>query len=99
MKACFLGQRELFNGLAIQDLEESRDNPWPEYPVLYLDLNPARYDSEEALLEILNSHLKNREEKFNIKKASELPARRFFNVIQKAYEQNRQVSCNSNRRI
>ncbi len=87
MKAYFLGQRELFDGLAIQELEESQENPWQKYPVLYLDLNAAMYNTEEALLEILDSHLRNWEEKFNIKKDSDFPERRFYNVIQKAYEQ------------
>lgn len=35
-KAYFEGKRELFEGLAIADLEEK----WEVYPVLYVDLNP-----------------------------------------------------------
>ena len=42
IKAYFLGQKELFKGLAIEKLEEAEKDKreiWQEYPVLYLDFN------------------------------------------------------------
>ena len=45
LEAYFLGQKELFNGLYIEQVEKD----WKEYPVLYLDLNTGIYDSETNL--------------------------------------------------
>ncbi|MDR3269126.1 MAG: AAA family ATPase, partial [Tannerella sp.] len=39
LKAYFLGKKELFDGLALAELEKD----WVEYPVFYLDLNVASY--------------------------------------------------------
>jgi hypothetical protein len=39
LKAYFLGKKELFEGLAIAELEKD----WTEYPVLYLDFNVESY--------------------------------------------------------
>jgi hypothetical protein len=49
LKAYFLGKKELFDGLAIAELEKE----WIEYPVIYLDLNKAVYKSEQTLNVIL----------------------------------------------
>ncbi len=87
MKAYFLGQKELFDGLAIQELEESRENPWQEYPVLYLDLNAEKYTEEEDLINILNRNLQSWEEYYNPSNIDKSLSGRFFNVIKKAYEQ------------
>ncbi len=87
MVAYFLGQRELFDGLAIQALEETKENPWQEYPVFYLDLNPEKYTEEEELNIILNAHLKRWEEKYTPNTIDESLSIRFFNVIEKAYKQ------------
>ena len=46
MEAYFRGKRELFKGLAIEQLEKD----WKEYPILHIDLNTAKYDSADALL-------------------------------------------------
>ena len=50
LEAYFQGKKELFQGLAIENLEKD----WIEYPVLHLDLNARKYDNEEALLQELN---------------------------------------------
>ena len=39
MEAYFLGKRELFKGLAVEELEEERN----VHPVLHLDLNTGTY--------------------------------------------------------
>lgn len=39
--AYFRGQKELFTGLKIADLEARQEKPWQVYPVLYLDFNPS----------------------------------------------------------
>ena len=45
LKAFFLGKKELFHGLAIENFAKE----WVEYPVLHLDLNTEKYDTKEAL--------------------------------------------------
>ena len=53
LEAYFQGKKELFQGLAIEQLEKD----WTKYPVLHLDLNARKYDKEESLLQELNKHL------------------------------------------
>ena len=53
MKAYFEGKKELFNGLALETLE----NEWLEYPILHLDLNVGKYDTPESLDAQLNAAL------------------------------------------
>lgn len=44
---------DLFKGLAMEGLEKD----WTVYPVLHLDLNTGRYDSEESLYHVLDDFL------------------------------------------
>ena len=46
LKAYFLGKKELFDGLAISELETE----WREYPVLHFDFNPSGYDSVTSVV-------------------------------------------------
>ena len=55
MEAYFKGQKELFKGLAMEDLEKD----WIEYPVLHLDLNGSKYMEPENLNVVLAQHLYN----------------------------------------
>ena len=38
IKYYFLGRKDLFSGLAIEQLEEQGKEPWTEYPVMYFSL-------------------------------------------------------------
>ena len=51
LEAYFKGRKELFKGLAIDQLEKE----WKEYPTLKLSLNVANYTSAKVLLEVLNA--------------------------------------------
>lgn len=53
LEAYFQGQKELFEGLAIDKLEQK----WLQHPVLHLDLNTQKYDIPESLDNILNDTL------------------------------------------
>ena len=77
LKAYFQGKKELFEGLAISELEQT----WESYPVLHLDLNVGLYTSKEGLLEALNSNLVDWEEKYGIKLNSPDAAQRFKYII------------------
>ncbi|MGM9741341.1 MAG: AAA family ATPase, partial [Candidatus Cryptobacteroides sp.] len=50
LEAYFRGKKELFEGLAVAELEKD----WIEYPVLHLDLNTQKYTTPEALNNVLN---------------------------------------------
>ena len=78
----FSGQKELFQGLAIENLEKD----WIEYPVLHLDLNARKYDNEEALLQELNKYLEKWEQKCDSPYSDRAPEERFYWIIQKAFE-------------
>ena len=84
MEAYFLGQKDLFKGLAIEKLETE----WKTYPVLHLDLNARNYVNEKALQEELNKHLMVWEQVYGMTTNSSLaPEERFYNVIRTAYKQ------------
>ena len=53
LEAYFQGKKELFKGLAMEQLEEK----WTVHPVLRLDLNIEKYDTVESLNNILESNL------------------------------------------
>lgn len=82
MRAYFEGKRELFKGLAIEQLEKE----WKRYPVLYLDLNVGKYDNIEALTQRLEEALDDWEALYPPEtKAPSLPLR-FGRVIRQACE-------------
>ena len=54
LKAYFEGKKELFEGLAIADVEKD----WTEYPVIHLDLNAERYVTLEELENLLDTNLR-----------------------------------------
>ena len=82
LEAYFQGKKELFHGLAIEQLEKD----WNEYPVLHLDLNTEKYQEPEALDTILHYHLDLWEKQSNIKATEETLGLRFMQVIQLTYE-------------
>ena len=62
MDAYFSGKKELFKGLAMEQLEKD----WIEYPVLHLDLNSGKYMNPEDLDIVLDQHLNNWEEQYGV---------------------------------
>src|SRR5574344_1720056 len=82
MDAYFSGKRELFKGLAIEQLEQK----WTQYPILHLDLNTRNYNSQEALVAELNKHLEMWEKLYGDEFKDRALEERFFHIIQKAYE-------------
>lgn len=83
LKAYFQGKKELFEGLAIAQLEKE----WTEYPVFHLDLNAADYKDEMALEEILSRHLYQWEDTWGRNLRESSLSSRFMGTIQRAYEQ------------
>lgn len=82
LEAYFLGKKELFEGLAIARLEQE----WKSYPILHLDLNAEKYDSPEALNNILSRHLSSWEEIYGAGPDERTVSSRFAGIIQRAYK-------------
>lgn len=81
LKEYFLGHKEMFEGLAVAELEKD----WIEYPVLHLDLNTKKYIDKSSLNEILNEHLEIWEALYGDEKKQRSPEERFSYLIQQAY--------------
>ena len=82
LKAYFQGKKDLFVGLAIEQMEKD----WMERPVLHLDLNIEKYGSTESLEKILDDHLKRWEKDYDVDVISDSLPLRFANVIRRACE-------------
>ena len=82
LEAYFSGKKELFRGLAIENLEKD----WEEYPILHLDLNTAKYDSADALLNVLNDVLSNWEATYGTSPTEVTPELRFKGIVRRAWE-------------
>lgn len=82
LESYFQGKKELFRGLAIEKLEKE----WKEYPVLHLDLNTQKYDTLQALLDVLEENLSKWEDMYGSSTRESGVARRFNGVIQRAAE-------------
>ena len=83
LEAYFLGKKELFEGLAVEKLEQD----WLTYPVLHLDLNAEKYDSPEALNKMLELHLNRWEDMYEKKEEEATLSGRFANIIRRANQQ------------
>ena len=80
LEAYFRGQKELFNGLAIYDLEQE----WLEYPVFHIDLNTANFREKDSLFAILNDYLCNWEKEYGKSESETTLALRFKGVVERA---------------
>lgn len=83
LRAYFEGKKELFEGLAMEQLEKD----WITRPVLHLDLNIERYDTSESLDKILNDQLVYWEALYGTRPSEASFSLRFAGIIRRAYEQ------------
>lgn len=82
-EAYFSGEKELFEGLAVHDLEKE----WTVYPILHLDLNSREYKDESSLSAELNRHLEKWEKRYGDEYKDRANEERFLHVIENAFEQ------------
>ena len=82
LKAYFEGKRELFQGLAMEQLEQE----WRVHPVLHLDLNIEKYASLESLDNILESNLVQWENLYGADPSERSFSLRLAGIIRRAYE-------------
>ncbi|MEG2599916.1 MAG: AAA family ATPase, partial [Muribaculaceae bacterium] len=83
LEAYFEGKKELFNGLAIEQLETE----WKQHAVLHLSLNAEKYDSVERLESVLERQLSSWEALYGVEKENMTYSGRFMTVIQQACKQ------------
>ena len=57
LKAYWEGKRELFEGLAIEELEKGDEGAFEAYPVFYFDFNGQNYQVDTALEDVLDKML------------------------------------------
>ena len=82
LKAYFLGKKDLFEGLAVEQLEQK----WTVHPVLHLDLNTAKYKEPGKLNIVLNNALSQWEEIYGARPNEADFGMRFEGIIQRAYD-------------
>ncbi|GHU95512.1 ATPase AAA [Bacteroidia bacterium] len=82
IKYYFQGRKDLFEGLAIADLETD----WVEYPVFYLDFNVGLYSDKKSLENALDTNLRTIEEQWGRDMEDVDVTARFASVIRRACE-------------
>lgn len=82
LEAYFQGKKELFGGLAMEQLEKD----WTVYPVLHVDFSLTKYTTLFDLQEQLNLFLSRWELIYGKNEQEETPAARLQGIILRAYE-------------
>jgi hypothetical protein len=82
LEAYFEGKKELFEGLAIEKLEKD----WISYPVIHLDLNAKKFDSEADLIRLVDRQLLVYESLYGSCSSDETIDDRFVTLIRLAKE-------------
>ena len=81
-RAYFEGKKDLFKGLAIENLETE----WESYPVLYLDFAGYNFKRPGMFDVAMDEHLRMWEKAFDVAKESDFPEFRFRNIIRSIQE-------------
>ena len=83
LKYYFQGRKDLFEGLAIDELEKE----WKQHPVLHFDLSACKNKSSvDKITEELHSQLDEHEKMIGLEKTQGTPGNRFKQIIQNAHE-------------
>ncbi|MDE6027419.1 MAG: ATP-binding protein, partial [Muribaculaceae bacterium] len=82
LKAYFEGRRDLFKGLALDNIEVK----WETYPVLHFDFTSEDYSLQDGLERRLNRILMRLEEKYGGSQNLTTPSERFNYLIESAYQ-------------
>ena len=80
--AYFSGRKELFKGLAIEELEKE----WKQYPVLHFSLASAKRGTVQDLEDIITMQLEDAESKYGIPQSETNITKRFTRLVKDIYE-------------
>ena len=86
LRAYWEGKRDLFKGLAIDELFKDDPEAFVPHPVFYFDFNKDNFQAEFALEKVLAEHLEAWEKEYGLSVGEETLAARFRSIIEKAYE-------------
>lgn len=87
LRAYWEGKKDLFNGLAIERLEEDNPEAWIPYPVFYFDLNGQDYTQPTTLEDTLSVHLQQWEQQYGCTPNGASLSSRFKNLLTNAHAQ------------
>ena len=79
----FAGEKELFEGLKIMELEQD----WEQYPVLHFDLSGCKHMPVDGVKEELGRLLKELEKTYGRDTGETTPGMRFAGLVNRAFEQ------------
>ncbi|MCQ2309234.1 MAG: ATP-binding protein [Bacteroidales bacterium] len=82
LESYFKGEKELFKGLKIEELEKE----WKQYPVFRIDFSNGNYGKREGLTNLISDYLLQWERQYGKESDVVELGRRFQNVIKKAHE-------------
>ena len=83
LESYFQGEKELFEGLKIMQLEKE----WKQYPVLHFDLSGAKHMPVEGVREELSRLLDEYEKVYGVNPKETTPGMRLAGLVSRAYEQ------------
>lgn len=83
LESFFMGERELFHGLAIDRL---MPEPWETHPVIHLDFSGEDYMSEAVLDNKLHSSLERYESMLDLRPANSTFSERIRNIVASLHE-------------
>lgn len=83
LEAYFSGKRELFKGLAMEQMEQE----WIVYPVLHIDFSRTKYTAIEDLQEQLNLYLSEWERTYGKNEEETSYSARLTGLLQRIYQQ------------
>ena len=83
LEAYYRGQKELFEGLTIAELEKD----WLEYPVFKMDFNGTNFTEDGMLLDTFLYYIELWEQKYGETDAKYPLGKRFETILARAYEQ------------
>ena len=83
IKAYFQGKKQLFEGLAMEQLETE----WNEYPVFHIDFNGKNFTEPDTLNICILDFLDREERQYGITEKNRSNGERFMEILRKANEQ------------
>lgn len=83
LKAYYEGKKELFQGLAMEELEQD----WHQYPVFHLDFNGEKFTKPEVLEQKIEGFIAAAEQRYGKDSIVTTTGERFISVLRRAYEQ------------
>ena len=82
LKEYFEGNKEMFNGLQMAELEKD----WVKNPVIHLDFSDFKSDNIDDLKDVVNNSLRIIEEKYSVEQKASSFSARLQNIVFKANE-------------